>query len=307
MVAFTLAHLSDPHLGPLPAARLRELAGKRILGFTNWRRNRHAHHRGEVLDALIQDLARQNPDHTAVTGDLVNIGLDAEFAPARIFLERLGAPTDVTVVPGNHDVYVRSTAAHHGRHWGDYMSGDTAPAPVSPDRPGRFPFVRRRGPIALIGTSSAVPTAPFMATGRLGTEQLHRLGEILARLGEEGAFRVILIHHPPVGHAGDRFKRLMDGRQFRRLLARHGAELVLHGHEHIHSLHWLSGPDKRIPVVGVPSASQMPHGDRDPGAYNLYRIFKNGDHWACDMITRGFRSHAQGVAEVQQRPLSVIS
>jgi hypothetical protein len=32
MAAFTLAHLSDPHLPPLPAPKLSELAGKRALG-----------------------------------------------------------------------------------------------------------------------------------------------------------------------------------------------------------------------------------------------------------------------------------
>src|SRR4051794_28797914 len=35
-MAFTLAHLSDPHLPPLPAARLRDLASKRALGYLNW-------------------------------------------------------------------------------------------------------------------------------------------------------------------------------------------------------------------------------------------------------------------------------
>jgi hypothetical protein len=38
-----------------------------------------------------------------------------------------------------------------------------------------FPFVRRRGPLALIGVSSAVPTPPLMATGRLGRAQLDAL------------------------------------------------------------------------------------------------------------------------------------
>ena len=109
MAAFTLAHLSDPHLAPLPAPRLRELAGKRALGYLNWTRNAHKIHRREVLDALVADMRAQRPDHIAVTGDLVNIALEAEFAPARAWLESVGTPEHVTVVPGNHDAYVRAT------------------------------------------------------------------------------------------------------------------------------------------------------------------------------------------------------
>src|SRR5712691_11671414 len=223
---FVLAHLSDPHLGPVPAARLRELAGKRMLGLLNWRRKRGAVHRPEVLDALVRDLAALPVDHIAVTGDLVNLALAAEFAPARQWLARLGPPERVTVVPGNHDAYVRETAAHPARHWGDYMRGDVG-ATAAPDSPLPFPFVRRRGPAALIGLSTAVPTAPFMATGRLGADQLTRLAAALDGLGREGLFRVVLIHHPPGSSLADRFKRLVDAGPFRRVVARHGAELVL--------------------------------------------------------------------------------
>ena len=92
LMAFTLAHLSDPHLPPMPAARLRDLAGKRALGYLNWTRNRHKIHRREVLDALVSDLQAQRPDHIAVTGDLVNLALEAEFAPARAWLESVGTP-----------------------------------------------------------------------------------------------------------------------------------------------------------------------------------------------------------------------
>ena len=38
-----------------------------------------------------------------------------------------------------------------------------------------IPTLRRRGPVALIGLSSAVPTPPFMATGTLGRAQLEAL------------------------------------------------------------------------------------------------------------------------------------
>src|SRR4051812_37697473 len=156
-MAFTLAHLSDPHL-PLPAPRWRELAGKRALGYLNWKRNRHRTQRREVLDALVADLQAQQPDHIAVTGDLVNMALEAEFAPARDWLQGLGSTDDVSMVPGNHDAYVRATRHRGSEIWGDYHRGDGGES----DTIG-FPFVRRRGPLALIGVSSAVPTAPFMA------------------------------------------------------------------------------------------------------------------------------------------------
>src|SRR5437016_8646903 len=105
---FVLAHLSDPHLGPLPTPRLRDLAGKRAFGFINWHRNRRHRHLPYVLDILTRDLAAAAPDHIAVTGDLVNIALAAEFPPARQWLARLGTPEHVTLVPGNHDAYVHS-------------------------------------------------------------------------------------------------------------------------------------------------------------------------------------------------------
>ncbi len=120
---------------------------------------------------------------------------------------------------------------------------------------GHFPFIRQRGPLALIGLSSAVPSAPLMATGVVGPEQLKQFETILAKQREAGRFRVVLIHHPPrKGHVAFH-KRLIDSRAVRDVLARQGAELVLHGHDHINSLEWLDGPEKPVPLVGVPSAS----------------------------------------------------
>src|ERR1700747_3223858 len=160
---FVLAHLSDPHLGPLPRARLVELAGKRAAGFFNWRRKRHRIHRADVLARLTADPKGEAADHIAVTGALVNISLAAEYAPARAWLTSLGPPHDVTLVPGNHDIYVRAALAFQATHWEEFMRGADAAAPGP-----RFPFVRRRGPLAIIGLSTAVPTPPLMATGRLG-------------------------------------------------------------------------------------------------------------------------------------------
>ncbi len=301
---FVLAHLSDPHIGPLPKARMIDLASKRVLGYINWKRARRAVHRVDVLDALTQDVKSQAADHIAVTGDVVNIALAAEFTQARNWLASLGAPRDVTLVPGNHDAYVRSALRQHGLHWGDYMRED-AGGLVSGEI--AYPFVRRRGPVALIGLSSAVPTAPFMATGRLGAAQLERLSGILATLANERLFRVVLIHHPPMSTPAHRFKWLADAKDLRARLAEAGAELVIHGHDHVHSLVWLDGPGTRIPTLGVPSASAGPGRGRlrrQHAAYNLYRIDGPPGHWSCEAISRGYHAGTRRIVELERRKLA---
>jgi 3',5'-cyclic AMP phosphodiesterase CpdA len=278
-MAFILAHLSDPHLPPLPAARLRDLASKRALGYLNWIRNRHKYHRREVLDALVADIRAQAPDHIAVTGDLVNLALEAEFAPSLKWLESVGEAEHVTVIPGNHDAYVRATRHRAMEAWADYLRGDIEGGN------GAFPFVRRRGPLALIGVSSAVPTPPLMATGKLGQAQLRALDRILAELASEQAFRVLLVHHPL--HATSRVKRLTDSRQLRALIRQHGVELVLHGHDHVHSTMWIEGPRGEIPAIGVPSASAIAHRHYPAAAFNMFSIEHTDGAWRVEQTVRG--------------------
>ena len=295
MATFTLAHLSDPHLPPLPTPKLRDLAGKRALGYLNWTRNRHKYHRREVLDALVSDMQAQDPDHIAVTGDLVNLALEAEFAPARAWLESVGAPDRVTVIPGNHDAYVRVTQHRFADVLGHYLDGDDAPRAGAP-----FPYLRRRGPLALISVSSAVPTAPLMATGRLGRAQLDALERVLAQLSAEQAFRVLLIHHPL--RSNSRVKRLTDSPKLRTLLRQYGVELILHGHDHVHSTIWIDGPNGAIPAIGVPSASALAHGRYPAAAYNLFSIERDGGAWRCEQIIRGVDEKLR-VQQLQQTRL----
>jgi 3',5'-cyclic AMP phosphodiesterase CpdA len=300
MTAFTLAHLSDPHLPPLPALRLSDFAGKRALGYLNWTRNRHRYQRRDVLDALVSDLQAQRPDHIAITGDLVNLALEAEFAPARRWLESVGASDRVTVVPGNHDAYVAATRHRFAEAWGDYLRGDDSTDGAIP-LPSIFPFLRRRGPLALIGVSSAVPTPPLMATGWLGRTQLEALERILAQLSAEQLFRVLLIHHPL--RSESRAKRLTDSGPLLALLRQYGVELILHGHDHIHSTMWFDGPDGPIPAIGVPSASALAHGRYPAAAYNLFSILRDGEVWRCEQTVRGFKDNS--IRQLRQVPLEI--
>jgi 3',5'-cyclic AMP phosphodiesterase CpdA len=274
---FTLAHLSDLHLAAAQP-QLSQLLSKRGLGFINWQRKRKYIHRPEVLDAITRDLKTQKFDHIAVTGDLVNLSLLDEYARARTWLDTLGDPPNVTVVPGNHDVYVRAAQQMPAQYWADFMRGD--------DGLDRFPFLRRRGGAALIALSTGLPTAPFLATGCLGNRQLARLADVLDQT--RGSFRVVLIHHPPRSPLRRFLRRLIDAPALRRVLAAKGAELLIHGHDHHNAVVWLDGPQgRKIPAVCVPSASaDAPHGDEDGAGYHLFTIDGAASQWRCEMAVR---------------------
>jgi 3',5'-cyclic AMP phosphodiesterase CpdA len=274
---FVLAHLSDPHMAQSP--RLVELASKRGLGFINWQRGRKYIHRRETLELITRDVKAIGTDHIAVTGDLVNFSLAVEYAAARTWLDTLGPARDVTVIPGNHDAYVQAALGAPARYWGEYMQGDDR------TEPGTFPFVRRRGPLALIALSSAVVTGAFMATGELGSRQLSGLADALQKT--RGMLRIVLIHHPPESAPRHRLRRLTDGAEFRQVLAAYGADLVLHGHDHRRAITWLDGPEKTIPAVGAPSASaRVAHRHENAAGYNVFRFAVDGNSGHCEMIGR---------------------
>jgi len=264
------------------------LLSKRVLGFLSWHLRRKAIHEGPVLGALVADLHAARPDHTVVTGDLVNISLPEEFTRAAAWLEDLGSPRDVSVIPGNHDAYVPVAWDRSLGLWADYMAGEGVDGRErSAAGPGDFPFLRRRGPLAIIGVTTAAPMPPHSAAGRIGAEQLARLAGLLARTRREGSCRVVLIHHPPLpGPAADR-KQLLDSAPFRAVIAAEGAELILHGHTHRSGLAELPAPKGSVPVIGVPSASARQSHGKDHARYHLYRITRDGAGWQIGVDVRG--------------------
>lgn len=297
---FTLAHLSDPHLGPLPDPRFRELLSKRMIGYLNWHRNRARTMTSAYLDRLVSDLHAHNPDHIAITGDLVNIALDREIAAAKRWLESVGDGERVSVVPGNHDAYVPGAIRKACDAWSPYMTGDGETAT-------EFPYLRRRGRIALIGVSTARASGPWFATGRVGVRQTRSLSDMLRALGEERLFRVLMIHHPPGRKATAWLKRLTDASRVRAAVKLAGCELVLHGHTHLATQSAIDGPQGPVPVICVPSASNAPGGRRPSSRYNLFRIEEAARGWGCRMEERGFMEKDGCVATIAFHTIAIPS
>lgn len=269
-----LAHLSDLHLTSLNRVRLRDLANKRVLGYLSWRFHRRTEHRREVLEALLCDLRDTKPDHVVITGDLTHVGMPGEFAEAGEWLHARWPPSRATVVPGNHDAYVSAAWDRTFALWAPYMVSDSGQPDGNAGSSLRdmFPSVRVRDATALIGISTARPSAPFLAVGTVGQAQLRKLERVLEETGRQGLFRIVLLHHSPAPGALAWRKRLTDGAELRAVLARRGAELVLHGHAHHASLARLATPHGWAPAVGVPSASAVGRKPERGARYNIYRV-----------------------------------
>ena len=264
-----IAHISDLHALDLRGVSPLRFLNKRLAGGINLLRKRAAHHPVRILDALCEDLNREALDHIVVTGDLTNLSFPSEFARARQAIDTLQlGPQNVSVIPGNHDVYVwEAYFAHHfEKAFSAYCQSDEAPADSAP----QFPFTRVRDGVAIIGCSTALPSPPPLADGWLGRRQLREIGDALER--QAGHFRVLLIHHPPVPYRLDLLRALRDRGALAKVLRRTGCELILHGHEHRDLHAELLGPEGPIPVIGVGSSTYNDPRPERRARYNIYTI-----------------------------------
>jgi len=296
------AHLSDWHATTLVGGGPALFRGKRLSGWASWKLNRHRYHSPAILEAAFRDVRAQQLDRILVTGDLTHVSLEQEFLAAARQLEALGSADDVFLVPGNHDCYVATRPEKSWDHWAAYLLGDEA-AKLAPDLGGclaplegparapryeDYPMLRLADGLATIGLCSSIPTPVFRAGGRLGPVQLDRLERLLTALGDRGLFRVVMIHHPVAARGEPSRRALWDGDALRGVLARAGAELVLHGHKHRRRINYVEGPVHPVPIIGVPSTSEV---GSKPGKLAQYHVYSV--HRSEEDESNGFRLEAE--------------
>jgi 3',5'-cyclic AMP phosphodiesterase CpdA len=261
-----LAHFSDVHALSLDGVRPWHFLNKRVAGYLNLRLNRREKHPVSLFRAIVADLNEHPVDHVVVTGDLTNLSLRPEFELARHILDELTlGPREVTVIPGNHDVYTLGALQEKlfRQLLAPYATSDGAAAV-------EFPLVRVRGEVVVIGLSTALPSPPPLADGWLGAAQLAALDTALAE--HDGKFRVVLLHHPPYTNRHAILRGLRDRKRLQHILLHRGCELVLHGHEHRDLRVTIPGRDGPIPVIGVGSGTYNDERPDRRARYNIYTI-----------------------------------
>lgn len=255
-----LMHISDLHFHRMPVWPGAYFS-KRLLGAGNLLLRRRKLFPRERARALVQRLTELKWEHLLISGDLTQLGQEAEFALARAALQPLleAGPERVTVLPGNHDRYVREAPRPDGHagafeaYFGDFCAQNTQ---------GCLHTRPLGGPWWLAGWDSAAPAPWLSAAGRVSAETLKATSRWMAGL-PTGA-RVIVANHypafyPPPHHYRADHDLLNKDEVADWLLGHPAVTLYLHGHIH-HNWRMVvprpGGPS--LTVVNSASSTQIP-------------------------------------------------
>ena len=302
-----IAHLSDLHLFKPENMLARDFLTQRILGFLSWRLHRKMEHKIDFMPALLKVFEQTKVDHVVITGDITHLGHAADFKAAAAIFHELGGPDRVTLVPGNHDCYISLPSSDRYANLDAYLTPD-ADAPAagrSLEKVPGPPSLRTFDGMAVIGISSARPSAPFLATGSIGRHQLDRLQKMLVTARTDNLFRLVLIHHPPVIGLVSRRKGLTDQAALAETIRHCGAELILHGHTHRFNESAIEGPEGMIPVIGVPSMTALTGKGNRRAGFHLNRIGPAEDGWVVQIETYRYSVSAAAFQSAGTRTLSI--
>lgn len=294
MQPYSLVHLSDLHCPSMGRIKPWLLINKRATGYYNWWKTRSSYHLESELNFNIEHIHALKPQHILCSGDLTNLGTQAEQVLMLDWLKMMGKPDDVSLVLGNHDAYLLGNYKKANQIWKAYISGEQ-----SHENP---PFIKSlqyndNRKIVVFKVNSAIVTHVFSARGRVGQAQIKRLKEAFDRYESANYFKIVMLHHPPIAGTTSIFRELIDKTQMQDLLEHCSPHLVVYGHNHKHQLTQLQGNQHLIPVIGVRSASlSHGHGKHEASGFNRYQVSfdskENNWHLNAEFFTRNPKNNA---------------
>ena len=272
-MAFRLAHFSDIHLTAAPTRMpWRTLLSKHFVGWVNLRllgRYPFLADAATVTRAFVRDIEEVAPDHVLFTGDATGLSLQIEFAEAREVLAPLIETGRITGIPGNHDLYLRSSVRKGLYETALGSAWETSDLPSPP------PIVRLFGDrLALICLKDSRPTALYDSSGVIGSRQLERLGEVLAEDDVRRRVRIVALHYAPLLSTGlpdTRLHGLRDAPAFIDVVNRGEVDLVVHGH--IHKRFFIARTPRLAAPLTTPGSLTYRLYDR---AYHIYHVGDEG-------------------------------
>lgn len=280
-----LAHLSDVHIldSRAPTRRGRYRFATRFVA--GGKRVDPAERSRRLASALAAARAG-GADHVVISGDLTEVGEDAEFEHFAALLTDAGFPEGaITLVPGNHDAYTPGG-------WQRALAGPLArfaSASASGGRGGRSTPLVDRGSFVVLPLDTTRFETLVWSGGVVTRDTALALDRLLSDPGLRDKALVLVAHHPPFYPKGLPVMRWIDGlrgcAEVLGLLARHPRLQLLHGHLHRVVDRILGGSGGELKLDPAPSAyagdaAYAAHAPAAPRAPSITRVF--GAPATCD-------------------------
>ncbi len=238
-----VAHVSDVHMlesrpavGSTYTWSVRLVSYARRLDFTS---------RARKLSRALTSAALCGATHFVISGDLTEIGSDAQFdAFAAALHDAKITPENVTLVPGNHDAYTSANG------WARALDGPLrAFRGSSAHAPGS---VVDRGDVVFLPVDSSCFQSIARSGGHVTDATALAIESRLADPAFKGRAVVLVQHHPPYAHksgAWNWIDGLRGAARLTELLSRSENVQLLHGHLHRATEHILG----KSRIFGAPA------------------------------------------------------
>ena len=236
-----ILHCSDFHvLADYAGTPLRQLGWRRLPALAELhlkKRGEHFAYAKPNVSRLVEEALRLKVAHIVMSGDLTGYALEDEFAEAARLLGGVFSPSQLTLVPGNHDCYAPDSEALFVKHFGSLLQSDMP----EHQREGPFPLVRLLGEEAAIVAlkSARLPFMPGASFGYLGKAQREGLEAVLEDARLQSRWVGVLVHHAPLDSKGRPDKPHHAFYGAKALLRRLAGPqyTLLHGHIHRRYMH----------------------------------------------------------------------
>lgn len=275
---FTLGHLSDIHIAARAKLKPTRFLNKRLLGGANLLLKRHKKHDNNVAIKALAYLTAKRVDHIAISGDLTNLALSEEYAAAHAIIDQVpNANEYVSVVPGNHDYYIRNNQKFRSfeRRFQAHLHSDLPSYQID----DAYPFCKLFGEhVALIGINTGIPTPWFIAQGHVDERQLRALSKLLQDPILEHRAKIVMLHHPllPFEHTPfQKPRQLRNDKAVLEILRRHDVDVAIHGHNHHFSITPLPHLSGHGTLYVCETSSSSVVDSQDPyfkGGLNIYNF-----------------------------------
>jgi 3',5'-cyclic AMP phosphodiesterase CpdA len=223
----------------------------------------------EAIEDLIQ---KDKFDLVAISGDLSQRSRAGEFQRAKAFIRDSERVSKVIVVPGNHDVkWWRAPlgVGDRARMYDNYMKFISTDLEPVLHLPGA----------TIVGLNTSQGVTPRTLTwnvrdisiiGHLRPDQFEKAEKAFEK-GRPGDARVIVMHHNPVKGELSQRHGLKATNKILGKFAAMGVDLVLCGHDHQESVHYIEHTKKGTVISTAGTVSNRSRGGR-PSSVNEIKV-----------------------------------